>query len=123
MCAGKTRLASSQRQGSQPLASAVALPSKAASPTGPQHVEPEPRLPQRVVSRGCLGSRGQDHAQGLSARLGCISLRWHKVSAASLGGWVQHQELHHQNKSWGGQEGRRGSSHFKVTFIPKIECG
>lgn len=110
MCAGKTRLASSQRQGSQPLASAVALPSKAASPTGPQHGEPEPRLPRRVVSRGCLGSRGRDRARGLSSRLGCVSPHWRKVSAPGLGSWVQHQELHHQNKSWGGREraARRG---------------
>lgn len=59
MCAGKTRLASSQRQGSQSLASSAALPGKAASPTGPQHVEPEPPLPRRVISTGCLRSGGR----------------------------------------------------------------
>lgn len=50
MCARKTRLASSQSQGSQALASAAALPGEAASPAGPQHVEPEPALLRRVIS-------------------------------------------------------------------------
>lgn len=47
MCAGKTRLASSQSQGSRCLASTAALPDGAANPAGPQHVEPEPPPPRR----------------------------------------------------------------------------
>lgn len=122
MCAGKTRLASSQRQGSQSLASAAALPSKAASPTGPQHVEPELLLPRRVISTGLSPQRrascslvahrtaAAHRARGSGTCRGCIFPCWLEVSAAGLGGRGQHQELHHRNRSWGGWEraARRG---------------
>lgn len=139
MCAGKTHLASSQRQGSQSLASAAALPSKAASPTGPQHVEPEPLLPQRVISTGCLSSGGRAAALWPAGRRPCAVPRARVPTGAAsprtgarsrLLAWAVGCSTRSSAAETGAGEARReqpggagGSSHFKVAFVPKIQCG
>ena len=130
MCAGKTRLASSQRQGSQSLASAAALPSKAASPTSPQHVELEPLPPRRAISTGYLrsGQAGRRPRTVPEARVpaGAVSPGTRSWPLAWAVGCSTRSSTAETGAGEAGREqpgGAGRSSHFEVTFVPKIECG
>lgn len=139
MCAGKTHLASSQRQGSQSLASSAALMGTAASPTGPQHVEPEPAPPRWVISTARLRSRGPAVATWLTGRWPCTvpeaQIPTGAVSphtgtrsrplARAVGGSTRSSSTERGAGEAGREQpgGAGGSSRFKVAFFPKIACG
>lgn len=94
------------RQGCEPNRSPARGAGASAATAGDCH-----RLStQQRVSCGIVASRtvATHHAQGSRAHRGCVSPHQRKVSAADLSVRLQHQELHHQNGSWGGESSQEG---------------